>query len=75
MSDRVGILSQPRDVNSSHLLDRRQYPRLSIVVSVGAYAEIDLLRILVCLVACCELEDSVKRDQEQFRRFGQLGLR
>jgi hypothetical protein len=43
----------------AHLFDDREYPRLAIVVTVGADPEIDLLWEGICLVGCGELENAV----------------
>jgi len=43
----------------AYLLDHWQYPRLSIVVSVGANAEIDLLVECVSAVCCHQAEEGV----------------
>ena len=43
----------------THLFNNRQYPRLVVVVTIGAYAEIDLLWEGICLVSCSKLENAI----------------
>jgi hypothetical protein len=43
----------------AHLFDDREYPRLAIIVTVGADAEIDFLWEGICLVGCGELENAI----------------
>ena len=47
----------------AHLFDDREYPRLAVVVTVGADSEIDLLWERICLVGCCELENAIVMDE------------
>lgn len=47
----------------THLLDDWQDPRLVIVVTVRANTEIDLSRMLVCLVRGGELENATGKNR------------
>jgi hypothetical protein len=43
----------------THLFNDREYPRLVVVVTIGADAEIDLLWEGICLVGCGKLENTI----------------
>ncbi len=43
----------------AHLFNNREYPRLVVVVTIGADTKIDLLWEGICLVGCGELENAV----------------
>jgi hypothetical protein len=42
-----------------HLFNDREYPRLVVVVTIGADAEVDLLWEGICLVGCGKLENAI----------------
>ena len=62
----------------THLLDDWQDPRLVIVVTVRANTEIDLSRMLVCLVRGGELENATGKKigecRNKWARIGQTCL-
>lgn len=43
----------------THLFNDREYPRLVVVVTIGADAEVDLLWEGICLVGCGKLENAI----------------
>lgn len=48
-----------KEIERTHLFNDREYPRLAVVVTIGADAEIDLLWEGVCLVGCGKLENAI----------------
>ena len=54
----------------THLFNDGEYPRLVVVVTIGADAKIDLLWEGICLVGCSKLENAIPTVSGCFGRCG-----